>query len=176
MKKIICSSLFISYPIITVATNFFHSLGGKFKKEVEDFNRAAEKGVESIKEYLKAYNEVKGIGGSSFFEPVKMSKEEEDAFNQAVQDIDYDRSNRSEDKAIKKAFLKTYQKNGVGPGDDKLRDAVKKYRDSKEKSDKRNDEVLENIAEMLFNPEFQELLKHSEVSDIDRKVQAFLAW
>ena len=155
---------------------FVSDRGGKYKKEVEAFNKAAERGVDGIKEYLKTYNEEKGIGGSSFFEPVKMSKEEEDAFNQAVQDVEYDRDNRSEDKAVKKAFLKTFQKNGVGPGDDKLRDAVKKYRDSKEKSDRRNDEVLENIAEMLFSPEFQELLKHSEVSDIDRKVQAFLAW
>ena len=154
---------------------FVSDRGGKYSKEVEDFNNAAEKGLDGIKEYLKVYNEEKGIGGSSFFTPVVMSKEEEDAFNQAVQNIEFDKDNRSEDKAIKKAFLKTFQKNGVGPGDDKLRDAVKKYRDSKEKSDKRNDEVLENIAEMLFSPQFQELLKHSEVSDINRKVQAFLA-
>ena len=149
--------------------------GGEYNKEVEDFNKAAERGVEGIKEYLKAYNEEKGIEGSSFFSPVKMSKEEEDAFNQAVQDVEYDKNSRSEDKAVKKAFLKTFQKNGVGPGDDKLRDAVKKHRDSKEKTEKRNDEVLENIAEMLFSPEFQELLKHSDVKEIDRKIQAFLA-
>lgn len=154
---------------------FVSDRGGKYSKEIEDFNNAAEKGLDGIKEYLKAYNEEKGIGGSSFFSPVVMSKEEEEAFNQAVQDIEYDRDNRSEDKAVKKAFLKTFQKNGTGPGDDKLRDAVKKYRISKEKSDKRNDEVLENIAEMLFSPQFQELLKHSEASDISRKVQAFLA-
>jgi hypothetical protein len=29
---------------------------------------------------------------------------------------------------------------------------------------------------MLFSPEFQELLKHSDVKDIDNKVQGFLAW
>lgn len=149
--------------------------GGKYNKEIEDFNKAAERGVDGIKEYLKSYNEKNNVKGSSFFTPIEMSKEEEDAFNQAVLDVDYDKNNRSEDKAIKKAFLKTFQKNGVGPGDDKLRDAVKKYRDSKEKSEAQNDEVIENIAEMLFSPEFQELLKHSDVKDIDNKVQAFLA-
>ena len=39
----------------------------------------------------------------------------------------------------------------------------------------RNNDVLKNIAEMLFSPVFQELLKHSEVSEIDRNVQSFLA-
>lgn len=154
---------------------FVSDRGGKYEKEVGDFNKAAEKGVNGIKEYLKVYNEENGIGGSSFFTPVEMSKEQEDAFNQAVLDVEYDKGNRSEDKAVKKAFFKTFDKNGVGPGDDKLRDAVKKYRDSKVKSDNRNEEVLENIAEMLFSPEFQELLKHSDVKDIDNKVQEFLA-
>ena len=149
--------------------------GGKYSKEVEGFNKAAEKGVEGIKEYLRAYNEETGAGKSTFFKPVEMSKEEETAFNQAIQDVQYDKNNRSEDKAIKTAFLKAFKKNGVSPGGDKLIDAVKKYRDSKNKSDERNNDVLKNIAEMLFSPVFQELLKHSEVSEIDRNVQSFLA-
>tara|TARA_Y100001972_G_scaffold34236_1_gene42489 strand:+ start:1235 stop:2164 length:930 start_codon:yes stop_codon:yes gene_type:complete len=154
---------------------FVSDRGGKYNKEIEDFNKAAEKGVAGIKDYLKVYNEKNNIEGSSFFSPVVMSKEEEDAFNQAVVDVDYDKSSRSEDKAVKQAFLKTFKNNGVGPGDDKLRDAVKKYREKKEKLEFQNDEVIENIAEMLFSAEFQELLKHSDVKEIDKKVQAFLA-
>ena len=45
-------------------------------------------------------------------------------------------------------------------GVNKLADAVKKFRDKKEVSDKKSDDVLKNIAEMLFSPKFQELLKH----------------
>ena len=115
-----------------------------------------------------------GTGKSSFFTPVNMSSEEEQAFNKAVADIDYDREHRSEDKAIKKEFLKFYQKNGVGPGDDQLIKARDKFRDSKAKSEKRSDDVLENIAEMLFSSDFQKLLKSSSVADIDKKVQKFL--
>ena len=100
---------------------------------------------------------------------------EEEEFLKAVKDVDYDRSNRSEDKAIKQAFLKSYKANGVGPGDDKLRDAVKKYRDRKEKNDKRAEDVLENIAELLFSPLFQKKLEHSTPQEIDSKVQQFLA-
>ena len=149
--------------------------GGKYSKEVEGFNKAAEKGVDGIKEYLQVYNEETGAGKSTFFKPVEMSKEEETAFNQAIQNVEFDNNNRSEDKAIKTAFLKAFQKNGVGPGDDKLKDAVRKYRENREKSDQKNNDILENIAEMLFSPTFQELLKHSDVNEIDRNVQSFLA-
>ncbi len=148
--------------------------GGKYKKEVEEFNKAAERGVNGVKEYLKIYNEKHGAGKSSFFDPVKMSAEEEKAFDNAVANLDYDRNNRSEDKAIKQAFLKLYQKNGVGPGDDQLLKARDDFRLKREKSQKRLDDVLENIAEMLFSSEFQELLKTSSVADIDKKVQKFL--
>ena len=103
-----------------------------------------------------------------------MSKEEEEEFNKAVADFDYDRDNRSEDKAVKQAFLKAYNKNGLAPGDDQLRDVVKKFRDKKEKLDKDHEDVLESIADMLFNPKFQELLKHSTPAEINSKVQAFL--
>ena len=103
-----------------------------------------------------------------------MSRQEEQEFEKAVANVDFDRDNRSEDKAIKQAFLKSYQKIGTGPGEDKLRDVVKKYRDKKAKTDKDNDAVLDNIADMLFSPVFQDLLQHSSPQEIDQKVQAFL--
>jgi len=149
--------------------------GGEYNKEIEAFNTAAKNGPQGIKEYLQKYNEQHGFEGSTFFKPVEMSQEEEEEFKRATADIDYERDNRSEDKAVKQAFLKAYQGNGVGPGDDKLKDAIKKYRDTKAKNQQREDEVLENIAEMLFSPVFQELLQHSTPQEIDQKVQEFLA-
>ena len=76
---------------------------------------------------------------------------------------------------MKKAFKDAYDKNGVGPGLDKMKDVLKKYRDRKAKQDERETEVLDNIAEMLFNEKFQKLLQHSTPKEIDSKVQAFLA-
>ena len=154
---------------------FVNDRGGEYDNEIKAFNLAAKNGPAGLKDYLQNYNEKNDIGGSTFFQPIEMSKEEEDEFNKATQGIDWDKENRSEDKAIKKAFLDAYQKNGVGPGDDKLKDAVKKYRGTKEKNDQRHLEVLENIAEMLYSPVFQELLKHSTPSEIDSNVQNFLA-
>lgn len=147
---------------------------GEFKKEIEGFNTAAKNGANGIRDYLKTYNDRTGAGKSSFFKPVEMSKQEEDEFIKATSNVDWDKSNRSEDKALKQAFLKSYQKIGTGPGEDELRDVVKKYRDKKAKTDKDNDAVLDNIADMLFSPVFQDLLQHSSPQEIDQKVQAFL--
>ena len=153
---------------------FVNDRGGEFKKEIEGFNTAAKNGVNGIKDYLKAYNDRTGAGKSSFFKPVEMSQEEEQEFEKAVANVDFNRENRSEDKAVKQAFLKSYQKIGTGPGEDKLRDVVKKYRKSKADADDRNDAVLDSIADMLFSPKFQKLLQHSSPQEIDQKVQAFL--
>ena len=103
-----------------------------------------------------------------------MSQEEEQEFNKAVVNVDWNKDQRSEDKALKNAFLKSYKKIGTGPGEDKLKDAVKKYRDGKASADERNDAVLDSISDMLFSPGFQDLLQHSSPKEIDQKVQAFL--
>ena len=76
---------------------------------------------------------------------------------------------------MKQEFLKLYRKNGVGPGDDQLLKARNKFRDKKASLDKKTEDVLKNIAELLFSPDFQNLLKSSSVADIDKKVQKFLA-
>jgi len=153
---------------------FISDRGGKYKNEVDAFNLASKNGPTGIKDYLQKYNEKNGIEGSTFRKPIEMSQQEEEEFLKATQGVDWDKDSYGEDRAIKDAFLKAYQKNGTGPGADKLRDAVVKYRERKAKQEQREDEVLENIAEMLFSPKFQEKLKHSSPQEIDQKVQAFL--
>ena len=153
---------------------FVSDRGGQYDKEVEAFNTAAKNGPAGIKDYLQNYNEKNGIGGSTFRKPIDLSTQEEEEFLKASNGIDYDKDNYGEDRAIKKAFLDAYNKNGVGPGADKLKDAVKKYRDRKRKADEREEQVLTNIADMLFSPKFQKLLQHSTPQEIDQKVQAFL--
>ena len=153
---------------------FVSDRGGKYNKEIEAFNTAAKNGPAGIKDYLENYNEKNSIGGSTFRKPIEMSSQEEEEFIKATSGIDWDKEGYGEDRAIKKAFLDSYKKNGVGPGADKLKDAVKKYRERKAKADEREDEVLTNIADMLFSPKFQELLQHSTPAEIDQKVQAFL--
>jgi predicted ABC-type ATPase len=153
---------------------FVNDHGGKYKDIVDGFNTAAQNGVNGIKDYLKKYNEKMGVGGSSFFQPVVMSKEEEQEFEKLVADFDYDRNNRSEDKAIKKEFLKHYTKNGIAPGIDQLKKARDKYRDEKVKRQKDDDGVLDSIANMIFDPVFQSKLTHSSPKEINQKLQNYL--
>ena len=153
---------------------FISDRGGQYDKEIEAFNTAAKNGPQGIKDYLQRYNEKNGIGGSTFRKPIQLSKQEEEEFLKAARGIDYDKDNYGEDRAIKKAFVDAYKKNGVGPGADKLKDSVKKYRDRKRSADEREEQVLTNIADMLFSPKFLELLDHSTPQEIDQKVQAFL--
>ena len=153
---------------------FVNDRGDKYKLEVAAFDTAAKSGPAGIKDYLQNYNEKNGVGGSTFFKPVIMSNQEKEEFEKATDGLDYDKGNRSEDKAIKVAFLKAYEKNGVGPGTDKLRDVKNKYRDRKQKSDATQSEVMDNIADMIYSPKFQEKLKHSTPKEIDQKVQVFL--
>jgi hypothetical protein len=149
--------------------------GGKYIKEVEAFNTAAKTGPEGIKDYLQKYNTEHGIGLSTFFTPVQMSTQEEEEFNKATQGVNWNKSDRSEDKAIKQAFLKSYKDIGTGPGKDKLQQVVNKYKAAKDKRDKTQLEVLDNIASMLYSPDFQQLLKSSTPQEIDNKIQDFLA-
>ena len=154
---------------------FVSDRGGKYNKEIEAFNTAAKNGPSGIKDYLERYNEANNIGGSTFRNPIELSAEEEEEFKKHVGSLDYDKEGYGEDRALKKAFKDAYDKNGVGPGLDKMKDVLKKYRDRKAKQDERETEVLDNIADMLFNEKFQKLLQHSTPKEIDQKVQAFLA-
>ena len=149
--------------------------GGKYSKEIEAFNTAAKNGPSGIEDYLKRYNEENGIGGSSFRKPIELTTQEEEEFKKHIGSLDYDKNNYSEDRALKKAFKDAYDKNGVGPGQDKMKEVLKKYRDRKAKQDEKEIAVLDNIADMLFNEKFQNLLQHSTPKEIDSKVQAFLA-
>ena len=153
---------------------FVSDRGGKYDKEIEAFNTAAKNGPSGISDYLQAYNEKNNIGGSTFRKPIELSAQEEEEFKKHVGSLDYDKEGYGEDRALKKAFKDAYDKNGVGPGTDKMKDILKKYRDSKAKQEERETEVLDNIADMLFNPKFQSLLQHSTPKEVDQKVQAFL--
>lgn len=153
---------------------FINNRDGKYQREMDEFDNAAKKGSKGISDYLETYKDRKQIGPSSFRNPVELDKEQQIAFDKEVSSLNYDPDNYSVDRAVKKAFLKFYEKNGAGPGADKLKTVVTKALDSQEQRDMRNKEVLNNIGDMLYSEKFQDLLKHSTVGEIDNKVQNFL--
>ena len=154
---------------------FINDRGGQYNNYIKEFNTAAKNGAAGISDYLERLNEKEKIGGSSFRQPYEMSQQEEQEFYKAVKDIDYDVENYSEDRALKKYFTDWYRKNGVGPGDDKMKKKLDSHRKSKQKAADREKDVLDNISEMLYSPVFQEKLKHSTPAEIDQKIQNFLA-
>ena len=104
----------------------------------------------------------------------EMNDEEEQEFAKATANIDYDRSNYSEDRGMRKYFGDWYRKKGIAPGEDRLEKALASIRRRKENDAKRAKQVLADIAEMIFNPTFQESLVHSSPAEIDKRVQEFL--
>ena len=153
---------------------FINDRGGEFNEHIKEFDTAAKNGAAGISDYLERLNEKENIGGSTFRQTYEMSKQEEQEFYTAVKDIDYDVNNYSEDRALKKYFTDWYRKNGVGPGDDKMKKKLDSYRKSKQNAVEKEKDVLDNIADMIYSPVFQEKLKHSTPAEIDQNIQNFL--
>jgi len=158
---------------------FVNTRQDKFGKEIEEFNKAAEQGEKGVADYLEKYMETHGgkeAFGSTFRSDYELPSEEAvQAFKQEMADIEFDRENESMVKELKKYWITFYEKNGTGPGDDKMKSKINTIETRVEKNKEREREVLEAIASMLTNKEFQDQLKHSDVGEIENRVQAFLA-
>ena len=150
----------------------------KFGKEIEEFNKAAERGASGVADYLESYIEKTGgkeAYGSTFRKAYDLPSEDaKTAFEEENRNIEFDRENESMHKELKKYWFKFYEKNGTGPGDDKMKKKVDTIERGYIRNKEREKEVLVNIASMLTDKEFQDQLKHSDVAEIDRKVQTFL--
>jgi hypothetical protein len=55
-----------------------------------------------------------------------------------------------------------------------MKKKLESHRREKENAKVRNKKVLDSISDDLYDPTFQEKLKHSTPAEIDQKVQAFL--
>ena len=155
---------------------FINDRGGEFNQYIKEFDTAAKNGAAGISDYLEKLNDKLGLeSGSTFRDPIELSKQVEQEFYKAVKNIDYDTENYSEDRALKKYFSDWYEKNGVGPGDEKMKKKLESHRREKENAAVRNKKVLDSISEDLYDPLFLEKLKHSTPAEIDSKIQNFLS-
>ena len=150
----------------------------KFGKEIEEFNKAAERGASGVADYLESYIEKTGgkeAYGSTFRKAYDLPSEDaKTAFEEENRNIEFDRENESMHKELKKYWFKFYEKNGTGPGDDKMKKKVDTIERGYIRNKEREKEVLVDIADMLTNSEFQQQLKHSSEREIEVKVQKFL--
>ena len=158
---------------------FANDRGGKYDKEIKEFNVAARNGSNGISDYLAKYMEDHGGAEgfiSTFRKPYDIEdKVAADAYRKETSNIDYNREDESMDKQLKKYWMGFYEKNGTGPGDDKMKKKVSSITSVRQKADEKNKEVLDNIADMIHNAKFTEQLKGSTVAEIDQRVQNFLS-
>ena len=155
--------------------SLFVNIRKEFEDDIKAFDTAAKNGKEGIKDYLSKYSEANNIGSSSFRSPIELSAELQQEFEKATSHMDYDRDNYSEDRGLKKYFSDWYEKNGTGPGDDKMNRKLKSIRKNKENNAQRYDDVLDSIADLLYSPIFTSKLVSSTPREIDSKLQDFLA-
>ena len=157
---------------------FINMRENKYAKEVEEFNKSAEKGPQGVSDYLERYMEANGgkeAFGSSFRSDYELPSEEAiKAFEEEMANIEFDRSNISMTKELKKYWIKFYDKNGAGPGDVKMKSKINTIQNRNVRDKDKAKAVLNDIAGMVVDKKFQEELKHSDVAEIDKKVQAFL--
>lgn len=155
---------------------FVNDRGGDFNQYIKEFDTAAKNGSDGISDYLQKLVDKLGLEqGSTFRDPIELSKQVEQEFNNAVKDIDYNSDNYSEDRALKKYFSDWYAKKGVGPGDEKMKKKLASHRREKENAATRNVNTLNSIADDLYDPLFQKKLVHSTPAEIDSKIQNFLS-
>lgn len=152
---------------------------GKYDKEVADFNKAAEKGAQGIEDYLQSYMEAHGgreAFKSTFSKPFKLPDDLEKEFRALAANTSADLEDESTYKQLAKDFEKYHHHFQSGKyGADRIQDKYDKLLVTREKLAQNALGDLESIADMLFDPTFQELLKSSSVKEIDSRIQRFLA-
>lgn len=155
---------------------FINDRGGDFDQYIKEFDTAAKNGADGISDYLQKLTDKLGLEtGSTFRDPIQLSKQVEQEFFKAVRNIDYNTEDYSEDRALKKYFSDWYNKKGVGPGEEKMEKKLASHRREKENAATRNKNTLDSIADDLYDPLFQEKLVHSTPAEIDSKIQNFLS-
>ena len=155
---------------------FINDRGGDFDQYIKEFDTAAKNGADGISDYLQKLTDKLGLEtGSTFRDPIQLSKQVEQEFFKAVRNIDYNTEDYSEDRALKKYFSDWYNKKGVGPGEEKMEKKLASHRREKENAATRNVNTLDSIAADLYDPLFQEKLVHSTPAEIDSKIQNFLS-
>lgn len=158
---------------------FVNLRGGKYDKEVADFNKAAEKGAQGIEDYLQSYMEANGgreAFKSTFSKPFKLPDDLEKEFRALAANTTVDLEDESAYKQLAKDFEKYHHHFQSGKyGADRIQDKYDKLLDTRDKLAQNALGDLESIAGMLFDTTFQELLKSSSVKEIDSRIQRFLA-
>ena len=144
--------------------------GGKYDKQIEAFNTAAQKGGQALSDFLDSLDvETK----STFSKEVEMSKEDAELFGSLLNQTDIPQDDEGGMKYLQRDFLKNpslYEKQGFG----RLEKRYEAYLRDKEKRDQKYISTLESIAATLQSPAIKGM-EAEEASAVAGKVQQFLS-
>lgn len=144
--------------------------GGKYDKQIKDFNQAAGKGPEALKDFLDSL----GIDTkSTFSKPFSLPKDQEEEFQTLLDQSDVPQDDESALKELRKDFAKNshlYDKQGPGRLDTRFA-AIESRR---QKANERYYNLLEKIGSMVNSPELKQL-KTNNPEEVMSKARKFLA-
>ena len=154
---------------------FVNLRGDKYKKDIDEFNKAAKKGGRGIYDYL---NDMMSKDPEAYASTFRTPYDIEDpealkAYEEETKGIDFDRDDESLVKQLKKYFMTTYDKKGVGPGVQRMTKKVSSILTQRDKAADRYMDDLDKIAEMINSPKFQDLIDTDSIGEIKAKVNQF---
>ena len=144
--------------------------GGKYDKQIEVFNVAAQKGGQALSDFLDSLDvETK----STFSKEVEMSKEDAELFGSLLNQTDIPQDDEGGMKYLQRDFLKNpslYEKQGFG----RLEKRYEAYLRDKEKREQKYISTLDSIAATLQSPAIKGM-EAEDTSSVAGKVQQFLS-
>ena len=158
-------------------TVFVNDFSGKYDKEIKGFNDAAKKGASGIEAYLEDYMNKQGREKftSTFRKPFELGNEDKAEFDKLIKQTDIPQDDEVAIKALKKDFEKMSHHYKSGKyGIDRLKNLYQKNIDKREKLRQNELSDIQQIANMLSDETFNDLLQHSDAGSIKSKVQSFL--
>ena len=156
---------------------FVNDFSGKYDKEIKGFNNAAKKGSSGIEAFLEDYMEKEGREKfrSTFRKDFELGNEDKAEFDKLIQQTDIPQDDETAIKALKKDFEKMSHHYKSGKyGIDRLKNLYQKNLDKREKLRQTELANIQQIANMLSDKTFNDLLQHSDAGSIKSKVQSFL--
>jgi hypothetical protein len=151
--------------------------GGEYEKKINDFNKAAQKGGEGILQYLdtliakdpKKYQ-------TSFAKPFEIEDPEAlEAYEEETRGLNVDLDDESMVKQLKRHFMSSWNKKGVGPGRTSMEKKMATIERGRDTAVERNTKVMDSIADMVTSSEFNQTLNPEKDSVAISKANKFLA-
>lgn len=152
--------------------------GGKYEKEIENFNRSARQGSRGIEQFLNnLISKDPEKYKSSFSKPFDLEDEQAlQAYEKEVEGLDFDRDDEGMVKNLKKHFDTFWQKEKMPPSGS-MEKKVAAIERTRQKSKDDAEEVGTSISKMLGDRNFQSMIAAGDdIQNVKSELQSFLKY